>query len=101
MRFDTTIDLLELEETTGDNGFPQTSVKSRKTVYAKRGSIRSSEFYLAAQSGFSLELMFVVFTLEYASQKYIEYQTKRYKIIRTYEKEKYTELICQAYQESP
>ncbi|MBT2735138.1 hypothetical protein [Bacillus sp. ISL-7] len=113
MRLDIVIDLLELEESTNDNGFPQLSIKSRKTVFAKKGSIRSSEFYLASQSGFSLELMFEVLTLEYESQKYIEYKSKMYKVIRTYEKDKtykvtrtyekdkMTELVCQAYDEMP
>lgn len=101
MRLDSVIDLLELEESLNANGFPQTSIKSRKTIFAKKGSIKSSEFYLASQSGFSLELMFEVFSLEYHSQKFIEYQSKRYKIIRTYEKDKMTELMCQAYDELP
>jgi hypothetical protein len=113
MRLDSVIDLLVLEEVINDNGFPQVSIKSRKTVFAKKGSIRSSEFYLASQSGFSLELMFEVLTLEYESQKYIQYQSKMYKVIRTYEKDKMykitrtyekdkmIELVCQAYDEAP
>jgi hypothetical protein len=101
MRLDRVINLLVLEETINANGFRLALVKSRRTVFAKKGSVRSTEFYQAAQSGFSLELMFEVLKLEYRSEKYIEFQSKIYKIIRTYEKDKMVELACQAYDESP
>jgi SPP1 family predicted phage head-tail adaptor len=101
MRLDSVIDLLKTEDGTNENGFPVLNIIGRKTIFAKKGSIRSSEFYQAAQSGFSVELMFVVFKLEYESQRYIEYQAKKYKIIRTYEKDQMIELMCQAYDETP
>lgn len=101
MRFDSVLDLLITENATNDNGFPILNISSRKTVFGNKKSIRSQEFYLASQSGYSLELMFVVYKAEYESQKYLEYQSKRYQIIRTFEKDKYVELMCQAYDEAP
>jgi hypothetical protein len=101
MRFDTQINLVEMAETTDSEGFPSLTIISRKPIFSRRSSIKSNEFYSAAQSGFSLEIMFEVFTLEYDSQKYVEYDSKIYKIIRTYEKSKITELICQAYAANP
>jgi SPP1 family predicted phage head-tail adaptor len=100
MRFDRTIDLLGMSEDINENGFPTSSITSRKTIFAKKSSIKSNEFYSAAQSGFSLEIMFEVLTLEYESEKYVEFETKLYKIIRSYEKDRITELICQAYADS-
>jgi SPP1 family predicted phage head-tail adaptor len=101
MRFDSVVDLLKMEDEINENGFAEKVVTSRKTVFAKRASIKSAEFYSAAQSGYSLELMFDVYTLEFDSQNFVEYQSKIYKIIRTYEKGKFTELICQAHDDKP
>lgn len=101
MRLDSVLDLLTTKDGTNENGFPILNILGRKTVFAKKGSIRSAEFYQASQSGYTLELMFEVYKLEYESQRYLEYQSKRYKIIRTYEKDKMVELVCQAYDESP
>jgi hypothetical protein len=101
MRFDSVINLVEMNVATDDDGFPESTISGRKTVFAQKGSIKSHEFYSASQSGFSLELMFELLTLEYEAQKFVEYETKVYEVIRTYEKGKFTELICQAYVESP
>jgi SPP1 family predicted phage head-tail adaptor len=102
MRLDTIIDLIDLNESIDSDGFTDIAVEKRKSVFAKKESVRSSEYYSATQSGFMREkVMFTVLTLEYKYQTFVEYQNKRYTIIRTYEKGKYIELICQAYQESP
>jgi len=101
MRLDTQISLVQATQTTDQDGFPTLSITGRKPIFAKKGSIKSNEFYAASQSGFSLEIMFEVFTLEYDAQIYVEYNSKIYKVIRTYEKGKFTELICQAYQDRP
>jgi hypothetical protein len=101
MRFDGVINLLKTEDGTNENGFPELIILSQKTVFGSKKSIQSREFYLAAQSGFTLELMFEIFKYDYDSQKYLEYESKRYKIIRTYETDKYIELMCQAYDELP
>jgi hypothetical protein len=101
MRFNTVINLLKTEDGINENGFPELLVISQKTVFGSKKSIQSREFYLAAQSGFTLELMFEIFKGEYESEKYLEYESKRYKIIRTFEKDKYIELMCQAYDAAP
>ncbi|MEH7157471.1 phage head closure protein [Neobacillus drentensis] len=101
MRPDTVIELLKTEDGTNENGFGVLNILGRKTVFGEKYSIRSSEFYQASQSGYVLELMFQIYKLEYDSEKYLAYQSKIYKIIRTYEKNNKVELVCQAYDESP
>jgi hypothetical protein len=101
MRFDSVIDLIILDGKTDQDGFGTPNVLERKTVYAQKSDIRSNEFYAASKSGYSLKLMFLVLALEYSSQKHLEYETNLYEIIRTYKNGKYTELICQAYVDSP
>jgi SPP1 family predicted phage head-tail adaptor len=101
MLFRDTIDLLELQDTKTPNGFRQLTEISRITVFANKKSIRSSEFYLASQNGYALELMFEVRTMEYGSQKYLDFDGKRYLIIRTYDRGEITELTCQLYTDKP
>jgi hypothetical protein len=101
MLFRDVIDLLTFSETINENGFPERTETSRETVFANKKSIRSSEFYLAAQNGYSLELMFDVRTIDFRSQKYIEFEFQKYEIVRTYENGEYTELVCQVYTDSP
>lgn len=101
MRFDSVIDLVNAEKGTNENGFSQLIENSRRTIFANKKSIKSSEFYLASQSGFSLEIMFEVFSAEYESEAYLDFGEKRYEIVRVYDKGKLTELICQAYVDKP
>lgn len=102
MRLDTVIDLFNLKEVRNENDFPEKIIDGQRSVFAKKESVRSTEFYAATSSGFSREkLVFVILTLEYDSQEFVEYNSRTYQIIRTYEKGKFIELICQAYQERP
>ncbi|QNG60388.1 phage head closure protein [Bacillus sp. PAMC26568] len=98
-RWSDVINLLILEEGSNENGFPVTVEKSRLTVFANRKSVRSNEFYLAAQSGYSLELMFEVRSADYNSESHLDFEGKKYEIVRTYNKGELTELICQSYGE--
>lgn len=101
MLFRDTVDLVELQHVINNNGFRQKSEISKTTVFANKKSIRSTEFYLASQNGYALELMFEVRTMEYASQKYLDFDGKRYLIIRTYDRGEITELNCQLYTDTP
>ncbi|MFS1511884.1 phage head closure protein [Chengkuizengella sp. SCS-71B] len=101
MRLDQVIKLLKIEDGINDNGFPEKIVVDQKEILAAKRSVKSNEFYSAAQSGYELEIMFEVHTLEYGSQKHLEYEGKTYEIVRTYEKGRYIELICKTYDEKP
>lgn len=83
-------------DATNNNGFPVKPSETRTTVYANKKSVGFNEFFKAKQAGYSEEMKFDVFTVEYAGQPFAEYGGKRYKILRTYEDPKtegeYTEL---------
>lgn len=95
------LDLLVLEEGTNENGFPVIEVNERIQVFANKKSVRSNEFYLASQSGYKLEKMFEVRSVDYNSQTFLDYDSKRYEIIRTYDKGELIELVCQLYSDKP
>lgn len=101
MLFRDVVSLLVMEEASNANGFPQLSVVTQREVFANKKSVRSNEFYLASQSGFSLELMFEIRTSDYKSEEYLDFEEKRYEIVRTFDRGEWTELICQAYEDKP
>ncbi len=70
--------------------------KSKRLAFAKKKSIRQTEFYQAQATGLRPELTFVVWTREYAEEGKLEYNGKEYNIIRTFEpNSEDTELVCQ------
>jgi hypothetical protein len=50
---------------TDDNGFPLPHDEASTTVFADKKSVGYSEFYKAAQAGYTTELKFDVHTMEY------------------------------------
>lgn len=64
-------------------------------VYANKKSIRQTEFYQAQATGLKPELAFEIHSIEYENQEILEYNLKKYTIIRTYDKGEFIELICQ------
>lgn len=101
MLFRDTIDLITLEDGVNENGFVQKTETKRDTIFANRKSIRSNEFYFAAQNGFKLEIMFVIRTFDYNNQIYLDYENSRYQVVRTYETGDFIELVCKMYDENP
>lgn len=97
MLFRDVVDLLVMEEGTNENGFSTLTEASRDQIFANKKGIKGNEFYLAAQNGTKLELMVVVRSSDYQSQSHLEYESKQYEIVRTYDKGEFTELICQVY----
>lgn len=95
MFFKDVINLIEITSTINDIG--DTIEQENKTeVFADKQSIRQSEFYQAAATGLKPELMFVVRSIDYNQQSKLEYKSKTYTIIRTYEKDgELIELVCQ------
>jgi len=93
--FRDTIDLLDVEETINSNGFPDTSIVNRTTVYANRKAVRQAEFYNAAMQNINLAYIFEVRAGDYNGEKYIEYNGTQYYIVRTYDKNgEIIELSC-------
>jgi SPP1 family predicted phage head-tail adaptor len=97
MLFRDVIDLITFEESTNENGFSTQTETERTTVFSNKKSVRGNEYYLASQNGIKLEAMFVVRTADYQSQRYMDFENKRYEIVRTYDKGEFIELICQAF----
>lgn len=69
------------------------------TVWANKKGVRQSEFYMANNAGLKPELMFEVHSEEYAGQEMVRFPSTTgdiYTIIRTYEKNMKTEIVCAA-----
>ncbi|RSL32665.1 hypothetical protein D7Z54_14545 [Salibacterium salarium] len=96
-RWSEVINLVTIEEGGNENGFPTepTETSRKKDVFANKKSVRSSEFYQAAQAGFNVDLMFEVRSMEYEEENRIEYAGRNYDVQRVYDRGEITELVCQ------
>lgn len=74
-----------------------TSSKTSKKIYAKKQSVKTSEFYNAVQSGMNPSIEFVIKKLNYSNEQELEWNNEKYSIIRTIEpKNKFDiVLVCQ------
>lgn len=87
--------LITQVEGENDIGDPIMDDGNPREVFANKRSVRQSEFYQAAQAGLRPELMFEVRSVEYQGEPKLRYDSRDYRIIRTYEKDSETiELIC-------
>lgn len=66
-----------------DIGNNISSSESTTKIYAKKQSVRTNEFYNAVEIGHTLSCEFVVKRLNYNGQLELDYEGKRYSIIRT------------------
>lgn len=67
----------------------------QRKVLASLSSVRQSEFYQAQVAGLKPEIVFEIRSFEYKGEDIILYNNKRYKLIRTYNKQDgTTELVC-------
>ena len=94
MYFSDKINLVTITVTENSMGDMVESV-TKKEVFANKKSVRQSEFYQSAATGMRPELMFEVWTDEYSGQPRIEFGSIAYTVIRAYEKNEITELVCQ------
>ena len=91
------IKLLSITYTEDEIG-NQIPVETVSEVWGEVAGIRQSEFYNAAMTGMKPEITFVIWGNEYAGQSKIEYEGRKYKLIRTYinpSKSEMVELICE------
>jgi SPP1 family predicted phage head-tail adaptor len=95
MLFREVVDLVSIVKGKDEDGFPADVDNIRSNIFANKKSVRSSEFYLASQSGYTLDLMFEIRSIDYESESHLEFNGKRYEIIRTYDKGEIIELVCQ------
>lgn len=81
------IDLLTITTTTDDYG-DQVETIDKVEVFAKVKSIGMKETYEALNVGLKPELTFVLADYyDYDNQEFIEYNSERYSVLRTYQKD--------------
>jgi len=94
MLFREVINLISITITENDMG-DIIDVETKRQVFADKKSVRQNEFYQAAATGLRPEIMFVVRTIDYEQEPKLEFNSKTYNIIRTYDKDdEFTELVC-------
>ncbi len=68
-----------------DIGNNTSSLTSSKKIYAKVQSVRTNEYYNAAEVGLTPSVEFVIKKLNYNGEDEIEWNNKRYSVIRVIE----------------
>lgn len=78
-----------------DYGVPK-KVETRTVILCDVKSVGRSEFYGAASTGLRPEIVFVVHGYEYKGEKTVEFESKKYNLIRTYSTDfEEIELTCE------
>jgi len=63
----------------------QKPVETRTKILCAKLSAGRNEFYSGAAAGLRPELMFVIHAYEYGGERIVEFEGKRYNVIRTYQ----------------
>ncbi|MED4016995.1 phage head closure protein [Sutcliffiella cohnii] len=92
---DDVIKLLKLQKSKNEIG-DTVEIPIPREVFAKKKSIRQSEFYQSQSSGLKPEIAFDIWEMDYENETQLEYENKTFKIIRTYSRnDEMLELICE------
>lgn len=75
----------EPTERTNENGFDNPTQESSRTVFCNRRSISQGEYYKAQQAGIQVEVKIEVHCIDYAGEVLVEFEGKRYSVLKTYE----------------
>lgn len=76
--------------------FQEVPKETLRQVYCRRGSITRSEFFGGGRQGIKPEFVLTVAKMDYAEEKEVEYNSKRYAVYRNYEVDNdYIELYCE------
>jgi SPP1 family predicted phage head-tail adaptor len=95
MLFNQVIELITLTKAQNSIG-NTTETKVYREIFADKQSVRQSEFYQASATGLKPEIMFEIRSEEYNNEETMRYNSKEYRIIRTYDKgNDLIELICE------
>lgn len=88
----TLIKQIEIEDELGNQIYEE----KLTTVLCKLQSIGRNEFYSASTAGLKPEKIFVIHGYEYNYESLIEFEGKRYSVIRTYANDfEEMELVCE------
>lgn len=95
MRFREVVTLIDLQVGKDADGYDLPAEETRTEVFADLQSVKRSEYYSSRQAGVELALAFLVRACDYAGQRYLECDGKRYKVERVYSKDgELNELNC-------
>ena len=83
MTYDYELTLIQQTYTEDEIG-NQTPTEIKTVVYCGLKSIGRTEFYNAVANGLKPELIFNINKFEYSGEQLVEFEDKKYKIIRTY-----------------
>ena len=83
MEYTDVIYLIDKIQEEDDIGNSISSFETSKKSYAKKQSVRTSEFYNAVEAGFNPSIEFAIKKLNYNEEKELDYNGVRYSIIRT------------------
>ena len=71
-------------------------VEQKQVILCNVKSITGAEFYRAATVGLNPEKIFGVHPFEYNDEKFVEFEGKRYKVLRSYQPDlEEVELTCE------
>lgn len=83
MEYNEIIYLINLVKTEDEIGNHIKSSETRKKCYAKKQSVKTSEYYNAVEVGLSPTCEFVIKRLNYTGESELEWNNERYQVIRT------------------
>lgn len=73
-------------EATNENGFAQPPEdEPSRSIFCNKKSVGYSEFYRSQQAGYKAELKVDIYLQDYEGETLVEFEGKRYKVLRTYE----------------
>lgn len=72
-------------EETNNNGFAEIPAEQSCLVFCNKKSVGYSEFYKSQQAGYKTELKLDLHTQDYSGETLVEFEGRRYKVLRTYE----------------
>jgi SPP1 family predicted phage head-tail adaptor len=76
-------------------GIPK-KTEDKTTVLCSIKSVGRNEFYSAATNGIRPEIVFIIHDYEYNGQTKVEFEGKKYRMIRTYSTDfEEVELVCE------
>ena len=85
MQYSEIIYLIEETQGADDIGNQISALTSSNKCYAKVQSVRTNEYYNAAEIGLTPSVEFVIKKLNYNGEQEIEWNNKRYEVIRVVE----------------
>lgn len=87
--------LISYTETKDDIG-DTIQTPSERQVFVNKKSVRQNEYYQSLSQGLKPELMLEVRSIDYEGEEELEFNDKKYRVMRTYDRNgEITELICE------